>query len=75
MSNGVTEVKEVTESDHAKDSLLNLVADGNPYVFVTVKLENRDGQDVLVTNLMSVLPGDLTAEVLKNALDSVDSLQ
>jgi hypothetical protein len=63
---------EVGEAELAKDTILNMVSEGNPYVFLTAELGQRNGQETLITNVMSVLPPELTKVILENALESVE---
>ena len=67
-----TVVKDITEEDRTKDTILNMVAGGEPYVFLTASIEEVDGQEMLITKVMAALPAELVKEVLTNALESVD---
>lgn len=75
MANGTVTQKVVDENDQAKAGLLDLIAEGKPYVFLTAEIsENDEGDETVVTNLMSVLPAHVTKAILEMALESVESV-
>lgn len=62
-----------SDDDLTKSTVLSMIAEGKPFVFVTGEIVTNDLGDALVTTVLTDIPPVIGTELLKNALESLTS--
>lgn len=67
--------KEITDVEVTKDAILQLVAEGAPYIFITVNpVKDEDRKGVVVAVQTDIGESDILEIVLNQALESVSAV-